>query len=101
LKEIHTRTDRKKVGGDVQGVRDDQQTDKSHHDVSRSIPEPHGRKLPEPLSGRERCAVANLLDGCHQRKREQGRPEQSESKTRPDLRVGRDPGGVIVRGPRY
>ena len=53
---------------------------------------------PKAHAGVEGDPAAELLDGSHQGKREQRRPEQPVTELAPHLRVGADPARVVVAG---
>ena len=96
MQEPHPRTDRDKVGSDVQGVRSDQHHQQHTDEHPRPTIEATGDELPEPLAGCKCRAVTDLLHGAHQREAHQRQPQQAEAILRPCLGVGRDARGVIV-----
>jgi hypothetical protein len=53
-------------------------------------------KFPEARARRQRGSVADLLDGCHQGKREQGGPQKRQAELGSGLGVGGDPGWIII-----
>jgi len=85
---------------DVERVRDNQHANESDHDATRLATQPLGRKLAQTTPRRECRTIADLLYRRHQRKRQEGRPEEPEPEPRARLRIRRDPGRVIIGGTR-
>ena len=84
------------VGGDVDRVGDDEQSDDTVQHGPRKVLADVCRKA---VAGDAADARADHLDPDHQRIREQHRPQRQEAELRTGLRVRGDPGRIVVRGP--
>ncbi len=83
------------VGGDVDGVGEEQQPDDPVQEPGRVVVADVGG---EPVPGDPPDARRDDLDADHERGREQHRPEQPVAVLRAGLRVRRDAARVVVRG---
>ena len=81
------------VGGDVEGVRDDQQSDQRQHQPARRHLHHVGS---EALAGDPPDQRAHELDRDHERDGEEDRPQQPVAELRAGLRIGRDAGWIVV-----
>ena len=83
------------VGGDVDRVRDDEQTDQSQRQPARADLVDVGSQA---LAGRPTDPRREHLDADHQRRRQEQRPDEAEAELGAGLRVGRDAARVVVGG---
>jgi hypothetical protein len=82
------------VGGDVEGVGDQQQPD----DAKQHRAGEAGADIPgEPLAGDAPDIAAHQLDRRHQRKAQRHGPQHPEAELRAGLRIGGDAAWVVVR----
>jgi hypothetical protein len=99
MQQVHPRADRDEVGRDVERVGDDERADEQPDDDAPRATESHDQELAEPLAGRERGPVADLLHAGHQGEGDERHPQHPEAELRAGLRVGGDARGIVVRGP--
>ena len=83
------------VGGDVDGVGDDQQRDED-------IKNPRRQSLRD-IAGKSAAGLpaeiaADDLDRRHERQRQQHAPGEREAKLRAGLRIGGDPAWIVIGG---
>jgi hypothetical protein len=91
--QLHRFGHRRQVGGDVDGVGDDQQRDQRERQPPRAhLADVRG----EAFAGDEADARRELLDAYHQRHRQEQRPDQREAELRAGLRIGGDAARIVV-----
>ena len=86
---------RAEIGGDVDGVGDEQQRDDDIQQRRRIMP---ADIAGDAAPGDAADARGNFLDRRHQRKRQQHGPADAVTELRAGLAVGADAGGIVVGG---
>ena len=98
MQQRHPLSDRHQVGREVERVGTDQGDDEQHGDRHALRPELRPREGAKTLARGEGGAVADLLHGDHERKRDRNSPEHSVAERGAGLSMGRHAGRVVVRG---
>jgi hypothetical protein len=98
VQQLHAGADCDQVRSDIQRVGHDQGDDQPTDTDTSPPAEMAAGQLTQSLTGGQRHPITDLLDRHHQRQRDQRRPQQPETVLRAGLRVGRDPGRIIVGG---
>ena len=86
---------RAEIGGDVDGVGNQQQRNDEVEQRPREMGADIGGK---PVAGDATDACADDLDADHQRRGDQYRPQHAVAELRAGLRIGRNAAGVVVGG---
>ena len=86
------------VGGDVDGVGNQQQQYKAVQQPRRVVATDVGR---QPAASHAADARAHGLDADHERKSEKSGPEYRVSELSTNLRIGGNAARIVVRGARY
>ena len=84
---------RRDVGSDVDDVGDQQKGDETEQNVAAIKGLGIGG---DPLAGGAADMGADKLNGDHERRREEDRPEQAKAKLSAGLRIGGDAGWIVI-----
>src|ERR1019366_5689961 len=97
----HARANGDHVSGDIEGIRDDEDNEKYAKDRSTRPLETLDSQFAQTLASREGRSITYLLDRRHERKGDEGSPNEGQTELCSGLRVCCDSGGVVIGRPGH
>src|ERR1035441_1367302 len=79
IEQGHARADCNHVSGDIEGIRNDEHDEKNANDRSTRPLETLDSQFAQTLASREGRSIAYLLDRRHERKGDEGRPNEGQT----------------------